>query len=90
MAKNPEAVLKFLNDLRTRLTPMGEQELKQLVDVKKDYLERNGKPFDGQINPWDSQYFMRIQKEALFSIDDEKIKEYFPIQSITDSSEYSF
>jgi metallopeptidase MepB len=53
MAKTPEKVLTFLNDLRTRLTPGGRKERQVLVDLKAEELKERGKEFNGKYYLWD-------------------------------------
>jgi len=84
MAKTPEAVMDFLNDLRSRLRELGEKDRVGLLEVKRAEMKRLGKPFDGILHPWDKSYYERIQKETEFQIDDEAIKQYFSLHSVTE------
>ena len=53
MAKTPEKVMAFLNDLREKLAPGGEKERKVLIDLKKKEREARGEKFDGKYYLWD-------------------------------------
>lgn len=53
MAKNKENVLDFLSELRLKLQPFAEKELKNLVSIKEQYCKEHGLEFDGKINSWD-------------------------------------
>lgn len=53
MAKTPEKVMGFLNDLREKLTPGGEKERKILSDLKKKEREERGEKYDGKYYLWD-------------------------------------
>lgn len=53
MAKSPEKVMEFLNDLREKLSPGGEKERKVLLDLKKEEREGRGDKFDGKYYLWD-------------------------------------
>jgi len=53
MAKTPEKVMAFLNDLREKLTAGGERERKVLVELKKKEREERGEEFDGKYYLWD-------------------------------------
>ena len=55
MAKTPEKVMEFLNDLRERLTPGGEAERKVLMELKKKEREGRGETFDGKFYLWDTR-----------------------------------
>jgi metallopeptidase MepB len=81
MAKTPEFVDKFLGDLRTRLTPGGKEELKVLAELKKKDLESKGKEFNGSYYTWDHQFYSRLQLQQDYKLDQQKVSEYFPLQT---------
>ncbi|CUR53673.1 Oligopeptidase A [Serratia symbiotica] len=72
MAKNVEQVIKFLVDLSNKVRPKAQKELEQLCIFAKKY--------DGldKIEAWDIIYYSEKQKKYLFSIDNEKLRTYFP------------
>ena len=53
MAKTPEKVMEFLNDLRERLSSRGGAERKVLMELKKKEVEERGETFDGKLYLWD-------------------------------------
>jgi metallopeptidase MepB len=83
MAKTPETVNEFLNDLRTQLTPGGAGEVKHLSEIKKKDLNARGleTTYDGNYYLWDSRFYNRMMVEQECSIDEQQIAEYFPLQS---------
>jgi metallopeptidase MepB len=81
MAKDPAVVNKFLADLRTRLTPGGMQEKKKLLAFKESDSKDRGLKTDGNYYLWDHRFYDRMMIEKEFSIDENKIAEYFPLQS---------
>lgn len=83
MAKDPATVNKFLGDLRERLTPGGAKEIKHLMEIKTEDLKNRGLEAsnDGNYYLWDSRFYHRLMVEKEFSIDEQKIAEYFPLQS---------
>ncbi|KAI9598436.1 thimet oligopeptidase-like protein [Syncephalis fuscata] len=83
MAKNVPAVDSFLLDLRKRLYVLAEKELDVLRRVKKEEKESMSQSNDGQINAWDFQYYSRLLKEKEYDVNDELIKEYFSMPSVT-------
>ncbi|RKP26779.1 soluble angiotensin II-binding protein-like protein [Syncephalis pseudoplumigaleata] len=83
MAKKVPAVTSFLDDLRKRLYVLAEKELEVLRDVKKREKESLGQAYDGQINAWDFSYYARILKEEKYNVNDELVKEYFSMPSVT-------
>lgn len=79
MAKSPETVNHFLKDLRKRLAPGGAKEVKHLLALKKKDCEERGLPFDGKYYLWDHRFYDRMMIEKEYSIDENKIAEYFPL-----------
>lgn len=80
MAKTSKVVNDFLGDLRERLTAGGEKERQHLLELKKADLEARGEPFDGKFYLWDNRFYDRIMVEQEYSIDENKIAEFFPLQ----------
>lgn len=39
--------------------------------------------FDGQINSWDFRYYMARNEERKYSVDQNKLKDYFPLDQVT-------
>lgn len=77
MAKTPEKVISFLNELLEKAKPAAEREFKQLSDFAKE--------LDGieELQSWDSSYYSEKLKQELFNLDDEKLKPYFKLENIT-------
>ncbi|RDW61620.1 hypothetical protein BP5796_11512 [Coleophoma crateriformis] len=84
MAKTPETVNTFLEDLRSRLASGGQKELQNLIQLKRADLESRNEPFDGRFFLWDLAFYKQIMLEQQFSIDQQKIAEYFPLQTSID------
>ena len=83
MAKTPKTVDDFLGDLRTRLSPGGAKERKALTELKEEDLKSRGqeKDIDGHYFLWDNQFYNRLMLEKDYSLDQQKIAEYFPLQT---------
>ena len=81
MAKNPAAALTFLRDLRAKLERKGRPELAVLAALKKDEL---GAKSDGIIHLWDWRYYHHRLLKQRYDVDDQKIKEYFPMEVTTE------
>ncbi|DBA03177.1 TPA: hypothetical protein N0F65_003897 [Lagenidium giganteum] len=83
MAKSPSIVKNFLAELDAKLMPLAKKELDVLLKLKEEDGERNGWKFDGKFNMWDFRYYMDQYVKKYCSIDAEKIREFFPLQHVT-------
>ncbi|KAL2061547.1 hypothetical protein VTL71DRAFT_6924 [Oculimacula yallundae] len=82
MAKTPKTVNDFLDDLRQQLAPGGAKEVAHLLEIKKEDLKARGLDSkDDNYYLWDSRFYGRMMVEKEFSIDEQKIAEFFPLQS---------
>ncbi|KAJ5080906.1 hypothetical protein N7456_013616 [Penicillium angulare] len=77
MAKTPETVDTFLGDLRKRLTAGGQKEIQTLLNLKKEH-DPNA---DGRYYLWDHRFYDRLMLERDYSLDQQLIAEYFPLQT---------
>ncbi len=80
MAKTPQNVLEFSNELLKKAKPAAEHEFKNLEKFAKklddiDHLEK-----------WDGPYYSEKLKQELFNIDDEKLKPYFKLENVIDGA----
>ncbi|EFQ27446.1 peptidase family M3 [Colletotrichum graminicola M1.001] len=80
MAGSPQRVNTFLSSLRSKLTQAGKAEREALLEVKRRDAEARGEAFDGRLYVWDVQYDIRLLSQERYSVDQEKIAEYFPLQ----------
>lgn len=80
MAKTPENVNNFLNELLEKAKPAAEREFKE--------LEKLAKEIDGidTLQKWDSAYYSEKLKQKLFSLDDEQLKPYFKLENVIDGA----
>ncbi|RCK60634.1 Saccharolysin [Candida viswanathii] len=81
LAKTKETVLGFLSDLRTKLTPVAEEELKVLKQFKQQDLEARGLEPEDEFFSWDYNYYNERLLEKKYKVDHVKIAEYFPLES---------
>ncbi|ABR74942.1 oligopeptidase A [Actinobacillus succinogenes] len=72
MAENPQQVLDFLENLAVRSKPQGEKELAELQAFCKTHENVTA------LEPWDISFYSEKQKQALYAINDEELRPYFP------------
>lgn len=81
MAKDVETVNNFLNGLREKLTPRGNEEIAHMYEIKKkDHAARNLTD-DGNFYWWDRDYYNNIVIETEYAVDQNKVAEYFPMEN---------
>lgn len=81
MAKSPEKVRVFLNELRAKLTPFAHKEIAKLRALKAEDLS---KPVEEvELRSWDYQFYTRILLEKEYSLNEEIVREYFSLSNVT-------
>ncbi len=78
MAKSPEQVNDFLDELDKVVKPKFEAER---ADVTKRYASQEK---DGSIDYWDWTHYMTELKRTEYKIDPQKVAEYFPLDRVID------
>lgn len=78
MAKTPEKVSLFLEELLEKAKPAAQKEF--------DELENFAKELDGidELQKWDAAYYAEKLKQQRFNLDDEKLKPYFRLEKVID------
>lgn len=82
MIKSATAAKAFLDDLREKLIPIGKKDLEILLELKRKEHERLGIDFDGEFYVWDWRYYDRKRVETSLSLDNDKVKEHFPVEVV--------
>ncbi|MBI3547609.1 MAG: Zn-dependent oligopeptidase [Elusimicrobia bacterium] len=79
MAKTPDAVFKFLSKLQKSLNEKAGPEMSALLKLKN---EEEGSASDGVINAWDWRYYKNKLMKTRYQVDQQEIKEYFPLDVV--------
>lgn len=83
MAKSAKAVEEFLADLATKLKPLVDKELRELLRYKTEECQQCSLSDDGKINAWDFSYYCNMVKEKNYAVDQEEYRPYFPLPTVT-------
>lgn len=83
MAENPEKVNTFLKDLAVKLKPLQKEEMELFLQYKKEDCEKYKFTNDGKVNMWDFRHYMTQAEQKKYSVDHNKLKEYFPLDVVT-------
>ena len=75
MAESTDQVLGFLRDLAKRSKPFAERDLKEL----RAFAAENGV---GDLQSWDVGYFGEKLRQQRYSLNQEALREYFPIDKV--------
>lgn len=74
MAKSPDRVMKFLDSLDARLLPKAKDEVATLSQMKGSPLQR-----------WDFGYYDNQLRKTKYAVDQNEIRQYFPVQHTIDA-----
>ena len=85
MVEKPDVVFKFLGDVKAAVADLEKKEVEELRAEKAKDLDR---PLaDTKLERWDVSYYQERVKRSRYSVDQQKLRAYFP----TDKSiEYVF
>jgi len=76
MVRDPEQVIAFLKDLASRCRPAGLREFAELQHYAHD---RDGLE---NLQAWDISYYAEKLREARYTISDETLRPYFPLEKV--------
>ncbi|WP_332021890.1 M3 family metallopeptidase [Kaistella sp.] len=78
MAKSPDQVTSFLNELLEKAKPYAEKEIDELKTLAKaDGIE--------EIQNYDHAFYAEKLRKQKFDIDDEELKPYFPLEKVQEA-----
>ncbi len=81
MAQTPQRVWDFLNRLVPLLREKGEKELAELLQLKRQDV-----PTAQRLESWDPYHYQEKLRKTKYSLDDEKVKEYFPVDRVVEGT----
>ena len=76
MAKTPETVNSFLDNLMSQTLGAARKEVEQI----RQYAAANG--FEGTLMPWDFSFWSEKYKDATYSLNEELLKPYFRLENV--------
>ncbi|PLX10444.1 MAG: hypothetical protein C0597_16715, partial [Marinilabiliales bacterium] len=77
MAKNPETVWNFINDLVNRSKTKAKKDLEILQKLKEKDSENT---LNSKLMAWDISYYNNKILKTQYNVDHEKIREYLPME----------
>ena len=76
MAASADEVLAFLRDLARRARPAAEAEMAEMQTFAAETLGI------ADLRPWDVSYVANKLREARFTVDEEQVRAYFPVERV--------
>uniref|UniRef100_A0A7N9ALU2 Thimet oligopeptidase n=1 Tax=Mastacembelus armatus TaxID=205130 RepID=A0A7N9ALU2_9TELE len=83
MAKSGKKVANFLEELARKLKPLGDEERAVILKLKEEECRKRDLPFNGELHAWDTRYYMTQVEETQYAVDQNVLKEYFPMEVVT-------
>lgn len=78
MAKTPEKVWRFIRSLTSKLRRPVADDIRQMTELKRRTTGNKG----ARLEYFDVGYWGNELKKKKFSVDNEKVREYFPLQTV--------
>ncbi|MEE8335591.1 MAG: M3 family metallopeptidase, partial [Candidatus Neomarinimicrobiota bacterium] len=79
MARNPENVWNFENDLKVKLRPKAQADIAEMLKIKS---EETGKD-ENVIQPWEAGYYENKVMKQKYDLDAEEVRKYFEFNNVT-------
>ncbi len=76
MAKNPETVWNFINDLVSKAKTKALNDVKVLDTIRNNEMHLNS---DASIDPWNIGYYTNEILKTKYKVDSEKLRAYLPM-----------
>ncbi len=78
MAKSGKIIKDFLNDLIGKVGPMKDHDLATIKELKQSMIGNS----KAELEYFDIWYYIRQSEKKLFNFDKEKIRDYFPLETV--------
>jgi len=78
MAKTPAAVREFLTDLRTKVEPKRQRDMKGLTEAKAAHT---GDP-EAEVQIWDWRFYHNYLLKTRYAVNDFEVARYFPLEAV--------
>ena len=79
MAHDPEAVMRFYDDLVPKLRRKALLDFEELQQAKR---EHTGDPA-AVLKSWDVSFYTSYLRRERYEVDDEEVRQYFPLEAVT-------
>lgn len=70
-------------ELARKLKPLGEEERAVMIKLKEKDCEKRKLPHSNELHAWDMRYYMTQVEETQYAVDQNQLKEYFPMEVVT-------
>ena len=81
MAKEPETVWDFENQLRNKVVEKARLDYKELLEAKR---ERTGDPDTDTIYSWEKSFYNTLLLKTKYNLDPEEVKQYLELDNVLD------
>ena len=83
MAKTPENVYNLCNQIWNAALPIAKKEAAELQAM----IRKEGKNF--KLQPWDWRYYAEKVKKAKYGLDENELRQYFPLENVREGAFYT-
>lgn len=80
MVKNTQTIRKFYEELRPLVRKKAQQDYAEFVAAKRDHTHNP----DAEMMPWDLFFYQNYLLKTKYSVDSERVREYFPMEAVVD------
>lgn len=81
MAKRPETIWDFENNLVEKVKEKAKQDYEELLEIKRSHLNKADVKV---IQPWEASFYNNKLLIEKYQLDDAKLKEYFELNNVLD------